>query len=101
LAASSGTSKWFGVAQDIEQLARKDPYFIERDLYANVDYYSAVVLYTIGLPIDQFTSIFAMSRIAGWSSQVLEQLADNRLIRPKEGYVGKMNQTFVPLPERH
>lgn len=100
LAESSGTSQWFNIAQDIEQLARKDDYFIERDLYANVDYYSAVVLYTIGLPVDQFTCMFAMSRIAGWSSQVLEQLADNRLIRPKEGYVGKRDQKFIPLAER-
>ncbi len=100
LAESSGTSQWFNIAQGIEQLARKDEYFIERDLYANVDYYSAVVLYTIGLPVDQFTCMFAMSRIAGWSSQVLEQLADNRLIRPKEGYVGKRDQKFIPLAER-
>lgn len=100
LAESSGTSKWFGIAREIELLARQDEYFIERDLYANVDYYSAVVLYTIGLPIDQFTSIFAMSRIAGWCSQILEQLADNRLIRPKEGYVGKRDQKYVPLADR-
>lgn len=100
LADSSGTSKWFGIAREIEMLARADEYFVERDLYANVDYYSAVVLYTIGLPIDQFTCIFTMSRIAGWSSQVLEQLADNRLIRPKEGYVGKRDQIYVPLGER-
>jgi citrate synthase len=100
LAESSGTSKWFGIAREIEQLARKDDYFIERDLYANVDYYSAVVLYTIGLPVDQFTSIFAMSRIAGWCSQVLEQLADNRLIRPKEGYIGKRDRQYVALSDR-
>lgn len=100
LAASSGTSKWFDIAYEIEQLARKDDYFIERDLYANVDYYSAVALYTIGLPVDQFTCIFTMSRIAGWSSQVLEQLADNRLIRPKEGYIGKRDQKYIPLAER-
>jgi citrate synthase len=100
LAESSGTSKWFGIAREIELLARQDQYFIERDLYANVDYYSAVVLYTIGLPIDQFTCIFAMSRIAGWCSQILEQLADNRLIRPKEGYVGKRDQKYVPLADR-
>ena len=56
--------------------------------------------YTIGLPVDQFTCIFAMSRIAGWSTQILEQLADNRLIRPKESYVGKRDQTYVPLADR-
>ena len=100
LAESSGKSQWFNIARDIELIAREDDYFIERDLFANVDYYSAVVLYTIGLPVDQFTCIFAMSRIAGWCSQVLEQLADNRLIRPKEGYVGKRDQVYVPLSER-
>ncbi len=100
LANSSGQGQWYQVADTIQQLARQNDYFIERNLYANVDYYSAVVLYTIGLPVDQFTCIFAVSRVAGWSSQVLEQLADNRLIRPKESYVGKRDQSFVPLGER-
>ncbi|HQF69733.1 MAG TPA: citrate/2-methylcitrate synthase [Promineifilum sp.] len=100
LAKSSGQTQWYQVADTIQQLARQNDYFIERNLYANVDYYSAVVLYTIGLPVDQFTCIFAVSRIAGWCSQVLEQLADNRLIRPKESYVGKWDQSFVPLAER-
>ena len=100
LANSSGQGQWYQVADTIQRLARQNDYFIERNLYANVDYYSAVVLYTIGLPVDQFTCIFAVSRIAGWSSQVLEQLADNRLIRPKESYVGKRDQVFVPLGER-
>jgi citrate synthase len=81
-------------------LARADDYFIERDLYANVDYYSAVVLYMIDLPVDQFTCLFALSRIAGWTAHILEQLADNRLIRPKANYVGPVNQTFKPLDER-
>lgn len=100
LAESSGTSEWYNIARQIQELARADEYFIERDLYANVDYYSAVVLYTIGLPVDQFTCLFTISRVAGWCSQVMEQLADNRLIRPKEGYVGKFNQVYVPLEER-
>lgn len=100
LAKSSGTEQWYDIASQIEQEARKDDYFIERNLYANVDYYAAVVLYTIGLPVDQFTPCFAISRIAGWCSQVLEQLADNRLIRPKEAYVGKFDQHYVPLDQR-
>ena len=100
LAESSGKTQWFKVADTIQQLARQNDYFIERNLYANVDYYSAVVLYTIGLPVDQFTCIFAVSRVAGWCSQVLEQLADNRLIRPKESYVGKRDQAYVPVGER-
>ena len=88
------------IAGQIEQLARHDDYFVERDLYANVDYYSAVVLYMIDLPIDQFTCAFAMSRIAGWTAHVLEQLADNRLIRPKARYVGSEPRSFSSLKER-
>ena len=100
LAQSSGQGQWFDIAHKIEQLARSDDFFVERNLYANVDYYSAVVLYMIQLPVDQFTCAFAMSRIAGWTAHVLEQLADNRLIRPKARYVGEEDLTFVPLAER-
>jgi citrate synthase len=100
LSESSGQTRWFNIADEIVQMTRNDEYFIERDLYANVDYYSAVVLYTIGLPVDQFTCLFAMSRISGWCTQILEQLADNRLIRPKEAYIGKRDQTYVPLADR-
>lgn len=100
LAESSGQGQWYEVAHTIEQLARSDEFFIERNLYANVDYYSAVVLYMIRLPVDQFTCAFAMSRIAGWTAHVLEQLADNRLIRPKARYVGPEDLAFVPLDER-
>lgn len=100
LAQSSGQGQWFEVASKIEQLARANTYFIERNLFANVDYYSAVVLYMIGLPVDQFTPLFALSRIAGWTAHVQEQLADNRLIRPKAQYIGEVGLTFVPIEER-
>ncbi|MFQ5401530.1 MAG: citrate/2-methylcitrate synthase [Anaerolineae bacterium] len=100
LAHSSGHGKWFEIAVEIEQLARSDDYFIERNLYANVDYYSAVVLYMIGIPVDQFTCMFALSRIAGWTAHVLEQLADNRLIRPKARYTGETGKQFVPIDAR-
>lgn len=100
LAESSGQGQWYEVAHTIEQLARSDDFFIERNLYANVDYYSAVVLYMIRLPVDQFTCAFAMSRIAGWTAHVLEQLADNRLIRPKARYVGPEGLDFSPLDAR-
>jgi len=100
LAKSNGHGKWFEVASQIENLARADPYFIDRNLHANVDYYSAVVLYMIGLPVDQFTPLFAMSRVAGWTAHILEQLADNRLIRPKAQYVGEVGRTFKTIDER-
>lgn len=88
VARSSGNGQWFEVASQIEQLARQDDYFVSRDLHANVDYYSAVVLYMLGIPVDQFTCIFAISRVSGWAAHILEQLANNRLIRPQANYVG-------------
>jgi citrate synthase len=100
LSRSSDRGRWYNVAAQIESLARADEYFIERDLYANVDFYSAIVLYMIGIPIDQFTCLFALSRIAGWMAHVQEQLADNRLIRPKARYVGEMGREFRPIDER-
>ncbi|HRQ36719.1 MAG TPA: citrate/2-methylcitrate synthase [Chloroflexota bacterium] len=100
LAASSGQGQWYEVAAEIEQLTRQDDYFVQRQLFANVDYYSAVALYMIGLPVDQFTALFAISRIAGWLAHVLEQLADNRLIRPKANYIGPAPRPFIPLAER-
>ena len=81
-------------------MTRKDEYFVDRNLFANVDYYSAVVLYTIGLPSDQFTYVFSMSRIAGWTANIQEQLANNRLIRPRANYVGPMGLEFVALEDR-
>lgn len=88
VARSSGNGYWYEIAAQIEQLTRQDDYFVSRNLYANVDYYSAVVLYMLNIPVDQFTCIFALSRIAGWTGHVLEQLANNRLIRPQANYVG-------------
>lgn len=99
LANSSGNSKWFDIAVKLEETARADDYFIERNLYPNVDYYSAIVLYTLDLDIDMFTPLFAMSRIAGWSAHVIGQMS-GRLIRPKANYVGPEDLTWTPLEER-
>lgn len=101
LAKSSGQGQWYDIAVKIEELTKNDDYFVQRKLYANVDYYSAVVLYMVGIPVDQFTCLFALSRTAGWTAHVLEQLADNRLIRPKARYVGPEGLDFVPLNERN
>lgn len=92
--------KWFEIARRLEERARADSYFVERNLYANVDYYSAIVLQQVGIPIDQFTPLFAMSRIAGWSGHIMEQWADNRLIRPRGEYIGPTDLAWVPMDER-
>ncbi|MEM8857703.1 MAG: citrate/2-methylcitrate synthase [Chloroflexota bacterium] len=88
LAANHEQGYWFDVALGVENAARADQYFIDRNLYPNVDYYSAPALYMLDIPLDTFTSLFTMSRVVGWTSHVLEQMADNRLIRPRANYVG-------------
>jgi citrate synthase len=93
-------AKYFNIAEKLVELTRQDPYFVERNLYPNVDYYSAIVLHALGIPTDLFTPMFAISRVAGWSAHILEQWKDNRLIRPRASYVGGMGLPWVPLDER-
>ncbi len=90
----------FHVAKALADLAAEDSHFIERKLFPNVDYYSAIVLDAVGIESDMMTPLFAMSRIAGWSAHIMEQWADNRLIRPKATYIGPDNLTWVPLADR-
>jgi citrate synthase len=71
-----------------------------RELYPNVDFYSAPMLYYIGVPIDLFTPMFACSRVAGWSAHVIEQYKDNVLIRPQSEYIGPNDVHYVPVTER-
>lgn len=100
MAATSPDGFWYDVARAVEQLTLADPYFATRKLYANVDFYAAVILTMLGLPIDQFTPVFALARMAGWTAHVIEQSADNRLIRPAARYVGPAARPFVPLAAR-
>ena len=99
LAASSGNSKWFEIAKGLDDAARADDYFIERKLFPNVDYYSAIVLYTLDLDIDMFTPLFVMSRMAGWSAHIVDQM-QGRLIRPKANYVGPMDLEWTAVESR-
>ena len=91
-----GMPQYYEMSQAIEQYMLK-----EKRIYANVDFYSATVYYALGIPIDLFTPVFAVSRISGWSAHVLEQYADNRLIRPRAEYVGPRNRVFAPIDQRH
>jgi citrate synthase len=92
----AGNTRWFEMSRRIEALVRG-----EKRLYANVDFYSASTYYMLGIPIDLFTPIFAVSRISGWTAHFLEQYANNRLIRPRAEYVGpEYPQRVVPLEER-
>jgi citrate synthase len=99
LAEKSGNTQWFQIAEGLEKAALADDFFIERQLYPNVDYYSAIVLYTLGIPTDTFTPLFAMARIAGWTAHIIEQIG-GRLIRPTANYVGPMDLEYVPVENR-
>jgi 2-methylcitrate synthase len=96
LGKRTGDIRWFQISQRIEQIVKAD-----KKLNANVDFYSATTYYSLGIPIDLFTPVFAVSRISGWTAHVLEQYAHNRLIRPRADYVGpSYPQTYVPLDRR-
>ena len=96
LGQRAGQPQWFEMSQRIEALVKA-----EKKLNANVDFYSASTYYVLRIPIDLFTPIFAVSRISGWTAHVLEQYANNRLIRPRAEYVGpSYPQRFVPVEDR-
>ncbi|HMM40710.1 MAG TPA: citrate/2-methylcitrate synthase [Thermomicrobiales bacterium] len=95
-----GDTQWYQLAHNMEELTNHHPYFTERKLYPNVEFYSAPLLYNLGLPPDMMPGVFALSRIAGWSANVMEQMEDNRLMRPQAEYVGPAHQDFVPIDQR-
>ena len=96
LGRAAGNSKWFDMSRKIELFVNK-----EKKLNANVDFYSASTYTTLGVEIDLFTPIFAISRISGWTAHVIEQLDDNRLIRPRADYIGPpYPEPYVPLADR-
>ena len=99
-AAETGNSQWYDVAETLDKRARTDDDFIKKNLYANVDYYSAVALYAIGFPMDLFTPLFGIARMPGWTAHILEQWADNRLIRPDVDYIGARDQHWTPITAR-
>jgi citrate synthase len=96
LGKRAGSTGWFDMSQRIEALVKS-----EKKLNANVDFYSASTYYTLGIPIDLYTPIFAVSRMSGWTAHILEQYANNRLIRPRADYTGpSYPQRFVPVEQR-
>ncbi|WP_152043211.1 citrate synthase [Salinigranum salinum] len=95
LAEAAGEMKWYDYSVAIEEYMMQ-----EKGLAPNVDFYSASTYYQMGIPIDIYTPIFALSRVGGWIAHVLEQYDDNRLIRPRARYVGPRDLEFVPLDER-
>jgi citrate synthase len=90
-----GNLRWYEISRKLEEAVMQ-----RKHLYANVDFYSASCYFTMGIPIDMFTPVFAVSRVAGWTAHVLEQYGDNRLIRPRAEYVGEKDVAYVPIDRR-
>ena len=95
LSEKKGEMKWFNMSQKIEK-AMLD----KKSMHPNVDFYSASAYYLMDIPLDQFTPIFAVSRISGWTGHILEQYGNNKLIRPRAEYIGARDQKYVPIDER-
>ncbi|MDT5157286.1 MAG: citrate synthase [Acidobacteriota bacterium] len=92
---AKGETRWIEILEKLRELM-----FAEKKLYPNVDYYSGSAYYMMGIPLDLFTPIFAVSRISGWTGHILEQYANNRLIRPRAEYIGPRDVPYVPIDER-
>ena len=90
------------IAKKLEEAALKDPYFIERKLYPNVDFYSGIIMRAIGIPVEMFTVIFAIGRMPGWIANYKEIMEEpkSRIYRPRQIYTGPTLSRYVPLDER-
>ncbi len=92
---AAGETKWYEMSRKVEEVMQR-----EKGLYPNVDFFSASTYYVMGIPLDLYTPIFAVSRISGWTGHVLEQYADNKLIRPRAEYIGARDLPWIPIEER-
>ena len=95
LADLTGERRFYEMSRRMEQVVLD-----VKGLYPNVDFFAASVYHALGIPTDLFTPVFAVSRMSGWTAHVLEQYADNRLIRPDSEYLGERDQKWVPIEDR-
>ncbi len=95
-------SRQLEIAKQLEEVALKDPYFIERKLYPNVDFYSGIILRAIGIPLNMFTVMFAIGRLPGWIAQWREMLSSPalKINRPRQIYTGPEKRPYVPIEKR-
>jgi citrate synthase len=98
LANDTGNQDLYAKSSRIEKIMERE--LAAKGIYPNVDFYSATTYHCIGLRLDLFTPMFALSRLGGWSGHIIEQLADNRLFRPKAQYVGPHDAPYVPIDNR-
>ena len=92
----------FDIALKMEELALKDEYFIERNLYPNVDFYSGLILKAVGIPYDMFTVLFAIGRVPGWLAQWREMVHTSsfKIVRPRQVYIGQTERHYAPIDKR-
>ncbi len=95
LGEKKGEIKWFEMSQKLEKLMHE-----KKGMFPNVDFYSASVYYLMGIPLDLYTPIFAISRISGWTGHILEQYGNNKLIRPRAEYIGERDLKYTPIDKR-
>lgn len=100
LSGRGGNVKWLEISERIQAVMAREMERRGKQIYPNVDFFSASVYYTLGIPMDLFTNVFACARAAGWTAHMIEQYKDNRLIRPKAGYVGPEGLSVPPIDER-
>ena len=97
-----GRNPLLDVALELERVALEDDYFVERNLYPNVDFYSGIIYQAAGFPTDMFSVLFAIPRTVGWMAQWREMIADpeQRISRPRQNYVGEGERDYAPIGER-
>jgi citrate synthase len=100
LSARAGEKRWLRISEQIQATMREEMDRRGKQVYPNVDFFSASVYFTLGIPLELFTNLFACARMSGWTAHVIEQLKDNRLIRPESIYVGPQDRTVQPIEQR-
>ena len=97
-----GNNEQLKLAMELERIALEDPYFIEKKLYPNVDFYSGIILKAMGFPVTMFTVLFALARTVGWIGQWKEMIEDpaQRISRPRQRYIGEPPRAYKPLHRR-
>jgi citrate synthase len=102
LAKLGGNNELLELAQELEEIALKDDYFIERKLYPNVDFYTGLIYQAMGFPVRMFTVLFALGRLPGWIAQWREMIADptTKIGRPRQLYTGATERRFVEIGDR-
>jgi citrate synthase len=102
LAKMGASDNLLRIARELEEVALNDPYFVERKLYPNVDFYSGLIYRALGFPVGMFTVLFAIGRLPGWIAQWREMMTDpqSRIGRPRQLYVGAPQRPYLPMAKR-